>query len=83
MEPEELEEFTEPVALFKGWVRSMVSDRKGQLVLTVAVPLEEKYAAMPVTDNPGLMLGIVCARRPRSTETSDAEPDSEGLHVVR
>lgn len=69
--------YTEPVAMFKGFVGGMRTNIRGQLLLTIVVPNTEKYDAMPVTDQPGLMLAVVCARVPRMAE-DDLDGESDG-----
>lgn len=78
MNPDEFAEFTEPIAAFKGFVREMKTDRRGQLLLTLMIPLQEKYDAIGLTDIPGLMIGFAAARRPRLLEPDD-EADDDGI----
>ena len=60
-----------PVAGFRAATGSFSTDRRGRLVLQLIVPIDDKYEAMPVTDQPGMMLHFLALRRPRSTERPD------------
>ena len=40
------------------------SERDGEMILTLGVPLDDKYAALPLTDKPGVMFQIVVFHKP-------------------
>jgi len=53
------------VATFRASAGSFTTDTKGRLILHLIVPMEFKYDAMPVTDQPGMMLTFTASARPR------------------
>lgn len=68
-----------PVAVFRAATGNFSTDRRGRLVLQLIVPLDDKYDALPITDQPGMMMHVVAFRRPRSSERrDDAGPDGAG-----
>jgi len=47
------------VVNFEGYVKGLrVNDRDGELIISVGVPIEFKYRAMPFSDAPGRMWRI-------------------------
>lgn len=52
----------ERVGTFYGSCNKFTVNRHGDLLITVVVPAEHKYEALPVTDYPGLLLEFDVAR---------------------
>jgi len=40
------------------------AERDGEMILTLGVPLEDKYLALPLTDKPGVMFDITVTHKP-------------------
>lgn len=61
----------EEVASFRASAGSFTTDTKGRLILHLIVPMQFKYDAMPVTDQPGIMLAFTAHRRVRLAGSGD------------
>lgn len=46
---------TTEIHTFKAWVRGATVDSKGELTISVVVPKEHKYEALPITDHGAIM----------------------------
>jgi len=60
------------VAEFRGTVTGARVDRDGGLVVTVAVPFEDKYLAMPITDIRSVMM-VFSVYKPEVDEATNAD----------
>jgi hypothetical protein len=68
------------VASFDAFIQTFSMTKLGDLYVGIIVPMSDKYAAMPITDMPGMMLHYVVQQReyppPEVTpETVDADKD--------
>jgi len=55
----------EVLAVFSAYQKgARISERDGELILMLGVPLEDKYAALPLTDKPGVMFDITVTHKP-------------------
>lgn len=48
------------------------SERDGEMILTLGVPLEDKYLALPLTDKPGIMFDITVTHKPYKSFGGDS-----------
>ena len=73
---------TDPPIVFGGYVKgARINERDGELIINVAVPLEDKYHALPATDHPGVMYDFTL--EPRVYQPEDFEDvDTAEMGVI-